>query len=82
MGKTATDKSELFFPSIGRILLTAVNKSIQPTSSEDAYGTRGSGCSNCIQTPLLEPAQGILVPVEIWQIMKSHAKASISFQQG
>lgn len=82
MGKTATGKSELFFPSTGKILLTAVNKSIHSASSEDAYGTRGSGCDNCIQTPLLEPAQGILVPVEIRQIMKSHAKASISFQQG
>lgn len=82
MGETATGKSELFFPSTGRILLTAVNKSMHPASSEDAYGKRESGCDNCIQTPLLEPAQGILVPVEIQQIMKSHAKVSISFQQG
>lgn len=39
----------------------------------------GNDCDNCIQTPLLEPVQGILLPVEIQQIVKSHGKASIFF---
>lgn len=82
MGKTATDECEIFFPSIGKILLTAINKSIHPTSSEDVYGIGGNDCDNRIQKPLLTVAQGILGCVESQQIMKSHAKASIIFQQG
>lgn len=82
MGKTAIDESELFFPLIGRILLTVINKSIQPHLLRMPMIRGGNDYANCIQTPLLKPAQGIVVPVEIQQIMKSHAKASIIFQQG
>lgn len=79
MGKTATDGREPFFSSTGRILLTVINKSIHNTSSEDPYGTGRNDCDSCTQRLLLEPAQRILVPVEIQETVKSHAKYSIIF---